>query len=211
MLRAELCVRLAILAKSKDKLPSLVDNALRRTLCEGDLVCKQKALSLVKTVLAFEPSMLSDRVFDLLRVHHSAPKVLQLQMVEVSVACYFRCGKSFKNLAAMLHAPDSEVNLHCLKAISQLVGKTQPAHDQHKLTLILLSLLKTASSEIQSHALQILSQLQAHNKSVLLECVKQVVQNPAATNASKSMIVSMLVQRVPELPTLSLETLRRLL
>ena len=59
--------------------------------------------------------------------------------------------------------------------------------------------------------MQLLFILQKQNKMVLLECVKQIIQNPAAANQSKILILQMLIERTNEFPTLSLEVWRRLL
>ena len=57
----------------------------------------------------------------------------------------------------------------------------------------------------------ILFKLQKENKMVLLECVKQIISNPSSQNRCKVLILQMLMDRIQEFPTLSLETFRRML
>ena len=64
---------------------------------------------------------------------------------------------------------------------------------------------------MQNQAMVILLKLQQENKLVLLECVKQIISSPSSQNRCKVLILQMLMDRIQEFPTLSLETFRRML
>lgn len=95
--------------------------------------------------------------------------------------------------------------------------KSLPNAQQASLTKVLLQLVasssKKSSDPVLDKAIFVLAKLQKGNRVVLIECVKELCNSLVGTSHlnRNAQIIEMLVQRVEDYPTLSLETYRRLL